>query len=165
MSQCIKCDKKAIDNADYCEECQEKAFSRIGGVLYLPAISLVLSVVMLGVSVFSTARLLLDNYSVLPAIITNMLSFELIGFFLLHILAIYTAFCFFTKRKKLPHLYISLIVCNLLFCLADMYLGYYYLDTRIDYESARPVIRSVVSACIWIPYFLVSKRVKGTFIH
>ena len=38
-----------------------------------------------------------------------------------------------------------------------------FIAEQSDPESAKEVIRSVVGALIWVPYFLVSKRVKATF--
>jgi hypothetical protein len=36
-------------------------------------------------------------------------------------------------------------------------------DTPADPSIGREVIRGIVIACIWIPYFHFSKRVKNTF--
>jgi hypothetical protein len=33
-----------------------------------------------------------------------------------------------------------------------------------DYDTAKEIIRSVFRAAIWIPYFLISDRVKKTFV-
>lgn len=165
MSQCLQCDKDVPVNTEYCGDCERKMFSKIGGMLYLPATGLVISLIVAGLSVFQTSRILLNNFTTFPTAINVVLCFELIGFILILLLTVFTALHFFTRRKTLPRLYISLILFNLMFCLIDMYLGYRYLDVNIDYEAARPAIRGIISACIWVPYFLVSERVKKTFIR
>ena len=39
------------------------------------------------------------------------------------------------------------------------------LFDKIVNEEIKGMIQSAISAMIWIPYFLMSKRVKATFVH
>jgi hypothetical protein len=36
---------------------------------------------------------------------------------------------------------------------------------QADHDSVKELGRTIFGACIWIPYFLVSKRVKATFVE
>ncbi|MGO3569730.1 MAG: DUF2569 family protein, partial [Serratia grimesii] len=69
------------------------------------------------------------------------------------------------KKRQLPRFYIGLLLANILFLAIDLYLGNRYLDVALNYEESRPLIRNIIGACIWIPYFYVSVRVKRTFVH
>ena len=45
-------------------------------------------------------------------------------------------------------------------------LNYLDLSTEAELQSTRTTLsRSVVGAAIWIPYFIFSKRVSGTFVN
>ena len=35
----------------------------------------------------------------------------------------------------------------------------------ISYSLIKSSIQTIISTCIWVPYFLVSKRVKATFLN
>ncbi|WP_117085987.1 DUF2569 family protein, partial [Klebsiella pneumoniae] len=39
------------------------------------------------------------------------------------------------------------------------------LDVNVDFTLYYPLIRLVIYAIIWVSYFLVSERVKRTFVH
>ncbi len=74
---------------------------------------------------------------------------------------------FFTKKKTFPKWYIGM----LLFSLAFVFVA--ALATKIvspdsplfDAETLFELIRGSIGALIFIPYMLVSKRVKATFVN
>lgn len=77
------------------------------------------------------------------------------------------AYLFFTKKKLLPAWYIGVIIFTLVFILIDAFSIQLILpDEKIfDPETSKEILRSVVSIIIWVPYMLVSKRVKATFVN
>jgi hypothetical protein len=74
---------------------------------------------------------------------------------------------FFQHSRRFPTLYIVVAIANLLFIIADAWLGSLVLpdEPMFDPDTARELGRSVVGVAVWVPYMLVSKRVKNTFIQ
>lgn len=165
MATCIQCDNPALENADFCAACEEKEFRKIGGWLWLPAIGLVISIIGNGFSIQYTLRLIIDHYAQLTGSLTGILFFELFAFIGFMALTIYVASFFFRKKRQLPRLYIVFILYGLVFAVVDFWLGYHYLSIPFNSENISSIIRHVFSACIWIPYFRVSERVKRTFVR
>jgi hypothetical protein len=91
--------------------------------------------------------------------ITFNIFFFLFSVFLLIIL--------FKKKTYFPKLIITYYILN-----TTIMIIFYYLSGLIpavaetpDPESARELVRTIIGSAIWIPYFIVSKRVKHTFIN
>jgi hypothetical protein len=78
----------------------------------------------------------------------------------------YIAFLFFSRKKIFPKWYIGTLLFNLLFIFADaLVVSFMRPDiTVFDADTTKEFGRSLVSALIWIPYMLISKRVKKTFV-
>lgn len=68
---------------------------------------------------------------------------------------------FYRKRKLFPGGMIVYLSGHLVLVLSD-HLGAMHYNVH---TSAVDVVRGTVSAAIWIPYFLVSERVKATFVR
>lgn len=82
------------------------------------------------------------------------------------IMSLYLLYLFFRKSWRFPRLYITFLVANLCFLLADALAIKLVLPEQpiMDPDTAREFFRSVVAVSIWVPYLLVSKRVKNTFV-
>ena len=82
-------------------------------------------------------------------------------------MCIYLLFLFFRRSARFPKLYIMFLCSNLAFLLADAFAVRIVLPNQpiMDPETAREFGRSIVAASIWVPYLLLSKRVKNTFVR
>ncbi len=94
------------------------------------------------------------------------ITLEVVGNILLIVFSVTLIFLFFSKSYRFPLLFIIFISANFIFVLCDTFLAYSIpaLEARNDPGVLKELIRSVVYAAVWIPYFLISKRVKNTFV-
>ncbi len=70
---------------------------------------------------------------------------------------------FFQRRSSVPKLAIYLYGIGLFMIVTDNLVAKYFdPDTSVDTQG---IVRAFVAAAIWIPYFLLSDRVKETFVN
>lgn len=81
--------------------------------------------------------------------------------------SIYLIYLFFSKHHLFPKVYIAIVAVSLVFIPLDAWLVTKVLPTEpmFDPETAKEFMRAFVSGCIWVPYMLISKRVKLTFVE
>ncbi len=92
--------------------------------------------------------------------------FEIVGNLAIVLLGLGTLYLFFTRSRHTPRMAITWLATGLFFVVTDFFLADqipFIAAQPTDMDSVKEVARSVVGAAIWIPYFLVSKRVKATF--
>lgn len=79
----------------------------------------------------------------------------------------FLAFLFFSKRILFPKCYIGIFVFTIVFIIADAVAVKVVLPNEpvFDPETIKLLVRIIVQSVIWIPYMLVSKRVKATFVR
>ena len=96
-----------------------------------------------------------------------LLIFEMSGNVFFIFFDIVLIFLFFSKSCRFPVLFITLLTLNLLFVISDFFLADLIpaVAAENDPEALKEVARTIIGALIWIPYFLVSKRVKNTFVR
>lgn len=86
---------------------------------------------------------------------------------LILIASIYLIYLFFTKDHRFPPTYIFLQVFGLVFVIVDSALIKVVLPSEpvFDPETVGYLFGSTISLAIWVPYMLLSKRVKATFVE
>jgi hypothetical protein len=164
----------ALKSAD--TEGEHRKPSGLGGWLILVAIGLIFSPLRLVAFFLQTFVPLFqdgawgalttpgsEQYHVLWA---PLLIFEIVanlGFIVAHVVL---AFLFFRKSRLFPKTYIALALINLCFIIIDTWFVSFVLpdEPMLDPDTTKEIVRSLVSAAIWVPYMMVSKRVKNTFV-
>ncbi|OTA14319.1 hypothetical protein Xvie_03838 [Xenorhabdus vietnamensis] len=161
---CTKCGKTEISqDTEYCEECSEKPFNKIGGWLYLPATGLILAVIFI-IYQFKVAAEVASRvayYSTLQ----NIVIFTMVANIILLLLVFHTAILFFNKLKQAPSFCILLCLSNVIIQGIMVFLVTNRLGYSISYDTLLPALQAIATAAIWIPYFMVSVRVKRTFVN
>jgi hypothetical protein len=81
------------------------------------------------------------------------------SFFLIAVLAL--NYLFYCKKKQFPSLMITFLALHLILILIDHVVTLHFHPR----SSVVNVLSSILGAAIWIPYYLVSERVKATFVR
>lgn len=81
--------------------------------------------------------------------------------------SLYLIYLFFSKHYLFPRLYIAVIAVSLVFIPLDAWLVTTIFPSEPMFDSAttKEFVRSLVVGIIWIPYLLVSERVRLTFVE
>ena len=134
----------------------------IGGWLILHAIGFVIGLiyfpVILIVSLVNYSKVAKAGYGGIHAI-------EPIVIFGLLCLMIYAATLFFRKKRNAPGTIIILLIAGLLSGVLLHVIKLVVGTEVITVNTVEWLVKGIIKAPIWIPYFLVSKRVKATFVN
>jgi hypothetical protein len=82
--------------------------------------------------------------------------------------SLYLLLLFSRERKQFPTFIIGLYIFLLLCAVVDMVMSAQVVEAISPGDGVQAIGRlgrTLVACCIWIPYFLVSKRVKNTFVR
>ena len=95
-----------------------------------------------------------------------LIVFEIIGNAFFIIFSIILILLFFTKSYRFPTLMIVFIASSFLFGISDFFLADLIpaVASEGDGEFVKELFKAIISAMIWIPYLLSSKRVKNAFV-
>lgn len=139
----------------------------LGGWLILPILGLFATIVM-------TARGTLEILPVIeqvqaatdmPAGLLEFLWIEVAANLLLILIVVWTMILLFRKSRLFPNAYIFFLIFAAVVVIGDTLVAHYMFDVELDNVMIRDAARSVIVCMIWIPYMLVSVRVKNTFVN
>ena len=138
---------------------EKKELTGIGGWLVLPAIGLV-------VTPFAAILFIIIDLEAMEEMprYQNLFASEIFFNVIIALFAVVTAFLFFSKNKMTPKVVIAFLVTNMALMLIETVMIVQEFGSRVDSEAYTDLIRAVVAAAIWIPYFINSKRVQNTFV-
>lgn len=145
---------------------------RIGGWLMLPFIGLFLNIVIISITLF-TNNFFNKTFWILRTEQGSDTYIEGFSALLIFELAINIFFiCFstfliisFIKHfKYVPKFMIIFYVSYFVLVVTDHVLASILIDPSNLYYLSKDIIRSMISCIIWIPYFMMSERVKDTFV-
>lgn len=127
----------------------------IGGWLILPAIHVVAAPVL---TIYSSLTALTRNLEI-PRLQPLTVGAAIIDapFVLFALIA---AVAFFSRKRVAPKLMIAMYAIGVLSTAVGEVFVVYSLNVEAQFGA---ILRTGIVAAIWIPYFLVSKRVKATF--
>lgn len=145
----------------------------IGGWLILPALGIVFSIFILPFSVYMQNIEVIEYWDKLTNIqsefyiplFKELIYFEMLGNIILYATLLFLCYVFFTQKKLTIKVYIFFQLFSFVFIVIDIMLAMTLLDVEIDSSDIRDITRGLIGCAIWIPYFLVSIRVKNTFIN
>lgn len=149
----------------------------LGGWLILVGIGVVMSPFRLLVNLVSTYKPVFENVTwedlttegaefyvpYLSSLLVGEITFNVIMF----VASIILVYLFFSKHYLFPKLYIGTLVAYLIFIPLDAWVvTKIFPDTEIfDPETIKNFSRAIAVGIVWVPYMLLSKRVKATFVE
>jgi hypothetical protein len=99
-----------------------------------------------------------------PAV-EGLIVFEIATNLIFVALLAFLNFLFFKKKRSFPTYMILYLILHTLIVVGDTAAAHALLPAVDISGSFTGVLRSLVGATIWIPYLLVSRRVKVTFVN
>jgi uncharacterized membrane-anchored protein len=191
MKTCPSCGSKNLNSAVVCEDCGvsikkialgpgssmnqgqveqlesnmenvDQKYVGIGGWLILPAIGFVLGPIIGVIGLIASLGMYSD---VARAGYGGIYTIEIIVIIGLLCFLLYAATLFFKKKSNAPSTIITLLIVSLVSSCVLLVIELSAGAEPFAIETGKQLVREIIGAAIWIPFFRVSKRVKATFVN
>jgi len=161
--KCINCnEREANKESGWYHECEQLEVHKINGVLYLPALGLIITAFL---SIFGAYQLVqvvtyyAENTQGVPAFYLGAIVLQLVYI----IITLVACWFFFNKKKATKWVMISYYIFALIVTLYfTVFIAIIYGAklTNTDYQQ---ILMSTFSAALWIGYFIKSDRIPQVF--
>ncbi|KFC05624.1 uncharacterized DUF2569 family protein [Trabulsiella guamensis ATCC 49490] len=161
--ECIKCRVyEANKESGLCDACEQEELCRINGLLYLPALGLILGIIGGAIELYSFTMIAFNYFNE-----TGFLSYYSMGAFAFlicgFIVSLYAAWLFFRRKKGTRKAMIAYYATGLIIALYLTVLPAILFDAQQDSDNIKLLASGIFGVAIWIPYFILSKRVNMVF--
>ncbi|WP_074123650.1 DUF2569 domain-containing protein [Bradyrhizobium sp. AS23.2] len=135
-------------------------YDRVGGWLVLPAIGTYLSPLYKAYSAYDVLRYYSDGLPIGSKLFIVGFGLACIG---LTFAWLYACVLLSRLDTLFPNVYVGLLVVEIIIAISSALLVTQYFGATLEQDDIKETMRPIVIAVVWIPYMLVSKRVKATF--
>ncbi|MBT0731506.1 DUF2569 domain-containing protein [Rosenbergiella nectarea] len=161
--KCIECNcSEANKESGLCDACENIESRKINGLLYLPAIGLILGIVRSTKDIYSFTMIVVDHFEE-----TSFLSFDAMAavtFLIVDFLTpLYASLFFFRRKKNTRKVMIIYYLIGMISALYFSVLPVVVDNTQYEREDIGIILNGLFGVVIWIPYFLLSKRINTVF--
>lgn len=164
--RCKLCNEPVAKHTKYCNICESESHSKINGLLYIPAINVILHPLIFLISLCNPLSLIiLPDYTFEFTSEYIGVAFEFISIILLFALSCYTFKAFFAKKKTAPKFFIIMLIASLAYDAVDIIWVSDLLNIPPETDDAVSLFKSGVFSLVWISYFLLSGKVKKVFVN
>ena len=152
-----------------------RSLEGLGGWLVLPLISLAIAVVARGYGLVTEILPIFtqghweylttpgsEQYDPLWGV---MIVYETAGMIALLVASVFLLAIAFQRSRFFPFLMVGYLAFYPVFVVGEIYLAESILALGVNDEMVKALVQSVLYAVVWVPYFLVSRRVKQTFVR
>ncbi len=170
-------DDSYLRHGESTEHSMNADYAKIGGWLIVIAINLIISPFINVVRIFTTYSnafrsdiwdgLTTSGSERYNPLLANFVIGELIANIVLLGWCFITIIYFFRRMKQAPLFLIIWLISSTFFPILDAIVTTVFGLTSSKFPPIQPlwVIQFLIAVTIWVPYFLKSKRVRGTFIY
>lgn len=162
---CIKC-QEAEENKEsgFCDNCEKKEEGRINGLLYLPALGLIISFFTMLYNDFCIVSLIANTYQ--KQGVVNSFSILLLALSIINApLTVLACWFFFRKKIKTRYVMITYYFYGLIFASFCTLYPAFVFHVNITQPAINMLARALISCLIWVPYFIFSSRINKVFVH
>lgn len=161
--ECIECKgSEANKESGLCDVCEQKSMRKINGLLYLPALGLVLTIISFIIGLYDfilTVFHFFDGNEVFSYYLVGMLVLMVFGFGI----SLYAAWLFFKRKKGARRMMVLYYIMGLIIALCSTVFPAAFFNIPLGSDSVSILSSAIFGVVIWMPYFIFSRRINIVF--